>query len=75
MRLISRDEARKNGWRRYFTGQPCDAGHVAERFVADTRCVECEVIRNARRTLLRRTEGDVGTWRRRVMPGSTWRRS
>jgi hypothetical protein len=65
MRLISRDEARKHGWRRYFTGQPCNAGHVGERYTADATCVDCVLGAAARRRALRST-GDHGfRWARR----------
>jgi 5-methylcytosine-specific restriction endonuclease McrA len=43
--IISRDAARAQGLKRYFTGAPCRNGHVAERYVCDTRCVECEIKR------------------------------
>jgi hypothetical protein len=39
--IISRDEARAVGLKRYFTGKPCKYGHVAERWVANHECVEC----------------------------------
>lgn len=40
--VISREAAKAQGLKRYFTGEPCRNGHVAERYVCDTRCVECE---------------------------------
>lgn len=39
--VITRAEARARGLRRYFTGQPCENGHVAERLVRGTECVAC----------------------------------
>lgn len=39
--VISRDEARAAGAIRYFTGQPCKHGHMAERYVTNTTCVTC----------------------------------
>ena len=39
--LISRDEAREHGLKRYRDGTACKHGHYAERSVADKRCVEC----------------------------------
>lgn len=35
---------------RYFTGKPCTNGHVAERYVANDACVECnrEAVRRYR---------------------------
>ena len=42
IRRISREVAKAQGLKRYFTGYPCSRGHVAERFVADGRCVQCK---------------------------------
>ena len=39
--IISREEARAKGLKRYFTGEPCKHGHVAERRVCTTQCLEC----------------------------------
>lgn len=47
MDLISREEAREKGLKRYYTGKPCRSGHVSERYVAGGACVECDV-RNQR---------------------------
>lgn len=41
--VISRDEARRRGLKRYFTGEPCKRGHVAERQVANGACLRCKV--------------------------------
>ena len=41
-RIISRDEARALGLKRYFTGKPCKHGHVAEHYVSSCGCVECD---------------------------------
>lgn len=41
MKLISRAEAKAQGLKRYFTGEPCANGHVAERFVNNYGCREC----------------------------------
>ena len=38
---MTRAEARAQGLKRYFTGQPCARGHVAERFVAGNKCHSC----------------------------------
>src|SRR6516225_9479147 len=42
-RIISRAEARALGLKRFFTGKPCKHGHVAERHVSTSACVECEL--------------------------------
>jgi hypothetical protein len=39
--VIAREEAGAAGYKRYFTGVPCMRGHVAERLVTNTRCVQC----------------------------------
>lgn len=39
---MSRAEAMVSGLSRYFTGEPCKRGHVAERSVSTRACAECE---------------------------------
>lgn len=39
--IITRSEAKILGRPRYFTGQPCKHGHIAERNTKDRCCVEC----------------------------------
>lgn len=46
MIIISRTDAKNSGLKRYFTGQPCSRGHVAERTVCDHACVECGRIKS-----------------------------
>ena len=41
MQVISRTEAKAKGLRFYFTGKPCKHGHLAERVVYNSTCVEC----------------------------------
>lgn len=41
MEIITREAARAAGLKRFFTGKPCRHGHVAERYVSGTACVEC----------------------------------
>jgi hypothetical protein len=38
---ISRDVARAQGAKRFFTGKPCKHGHVSARMVSSQQCVEC----------------------------------
>lgn len=47
--LISREGALAQGLKRYFTGDPCKRGHVAERFVANNYCVQCAQITERKR--------------------------
>jgi hypothetical protein len=42
MEPISRKEAATKGLKKYYTGQPCKAGHVTERYVRNWACVICE---------------------------------
>jgi 5-methylcytosine-specific restriction endonuclease McrA len=41
MTIIMRTAAKLSGLKRYFTGEPCAYGHIAERRVSDYGCVEC----------------------------------
>jgi hypothetical protein len=36
-----RSQAKAQGLKRYFTGEPCRNGHVVERYVSNGACVEC----------------------------------
>lgn len=44
MDIIQRENARQRGLQRYFTGKPCNHGHLCERYVSNTHCVECKRI-------------------------------
>jgi len=46
MKLLTKEEARKIGSKRYFTGIPCKRGHVVERTTGDGSCVECTRLRS-----------------------------
>lgn len=41
MEIISKKEAIKKGLSRYFTGKPCKNGHISERNVLRSDCLEC----------------------------------
>ena len=45
--VISRADAREQGLKRYFTGEPCKHGHVDARFVYNKRCAECNRVAQA----------------------------
>lgn len=49
MRLIPKQEAKRQRLKRYFTGKPCKHGHVSERWVSTGICVECSFLRNHQR--------------------------
>ena len=38
--IISREEAKALGLKRYFTGEPCKRGHIAERTIRGA-CTKC----------------------------------
>lgn len=39
--LISRREAWQLGHKRYFTGKPCQQGHITQRYVSSGACLDC----------------------------------
>ena len=39
--MISRQDAKDRGYKRYFLNTPCLHGHVSERMVSNKGCVEC----------------------------------
>ena len=41
MNLIDRADAQRLGMKRYFTGRPCNHGHIAERSTTTRHCVIC----------------------------------
>jgi hypothetical protein len=40
--IISRKEAKARGLTHYFTGKPCNNGHIAKRYASDRHCFDCE---------------------------------
>jgi len=46
--IISRDEARKRGLTRYFTGKECKRGHISERRCGNGYCLKCDSENNDR---------------------------
>lgn len=43
--LIGREEARDLHLKRYFTGEACEHGHLAKRYISNDFCVECVRLR------------------------------
>ena len=39
--LITRKKAKANGLKLYFTGKPCERGHIAERTYPNSECLKC----------------------------------
>jgi hypothetical protein len=46
MEIISRADALAQGLKRYYTGEPCRHGHIAEHYVGRA-CTECIAFRSA----------------------------
>lgn len=44
MNIITREQAKDLGLKRYYTGQECSKGHLCERYVNNRKCVECQNI-------------------------------
>lgn len=42
--MVSLKDARAAGLKRYFTGQPCKHGHIAERLVSTRKCCQCNAM-------------------------------
>jgi hypothetical protein len=42
--IITRAEAMAQGRKRYFSGRPCQAGHLAERYCSTHSCVACAAL-------------------------------
>jgi endogenous inhibitor of DNA gyrase (YacG/DUF329 family) len=49
MKLISREKAIEKGLPRYFTGKPCNYGHISEYYVSCSRCCKCQKSWNSKR--------------------------
>lgn len=43
--IVTYSQARAVGYKRYFDGQPCRAGHIAEHFTKNFSCTICSEIR------------------------------
>jgi hypothetical protein len=42
VKIITKQEAKSKGLKRFFTGRPCKKGHISERLVSTHDCVECK---------------------------------
>jgi hypothetical protein len=60
METLSRKEATSRGLQRYFTGVPCNHGHVAERYTSTRNCLACQKIHDKGRH--RATPGYQKKW-------------
>lgn len=67
--ILDRKAAREAGLKRYFIGQPCANGHIAERFVSTNYCLECaREYRRRNRQEINKREGEVVKRRRAENP-------
>jgi len=39
IKLISKNEAKAKGLKKYYTGIPCKEGHLSERYVSSSNCM------------------------------------
>jgi hypothetical protein len=68
--VIGRSDAMAAGLNRYFTGQPCKNGHVAERLVSNWTCLDCQLM-----NLSKARERDPQRFKEYSrQTGSRWRR-
>jgi hypothetical protein len=54
--IITRQEALKRGLSKYFSGEPCVHGHLAERWTRNYYCVECKRIQKNKQREKQRQE-------------------
>jgi 5-methylcytosine-specific restriction endonuclease McrA len=57
--IVLRAEARAQGSTRYFTGEPCKHGHIAERKTSNMECVECARVSSYRHYLTNKVRIDA----------------
>lgn len=62
---ITRDSARAQGLKRFWTGVPCEFGHDSERYVSSGGCIDCLNMRTNRARKEKRKDGK-GRTRARV---------
>lgn len=60
---IDRQTAKSLGLKRYFTGNPCKKGHVAERWVSSLTCIECALRRHRTPEYLEYVQPVAEAWR------------
>lgn len=49
--FVSKEFAKNNNLKKYFTGSPCINGHYSERYLRNSQCTECVRIQKKRRRL------------------------
>jgi hypothetical protein len=71
--IITRADALAQGRKRYFSGRPCLAGHVAERYCSTHSCVVCA--HDAAAAWRRRQQRDNAAYRARRIAQQRARRA
>lgn len=66
--IITREQARERGIKRYFTGDPCPRGHICERWASNAKCVECSHEEHAYRREL--TKANLAAIEQPTIPGA-----
>lgn len=59
---IDRNQASERGLPRFYTGDPCNQGHICERLVSSGRCVDCLTAKRQRY----RSENPEKSWKSAV---------
>ena len=62
MKEITREQAKHEGMKRYFTGKPCKRGHVCERETSSGMCVECKKIQRSSTEYKKKAREQQGRW-------------
>jgi Recombination endonuclease VII len=65
-RLIDRETARLSELTHFFTGEPCDHGHVGLRYTSNGICVQCHTISRREYQDRRRAERDIAIAQRQT---------
>lgn len=53
LHTVTRAEAAAGGLLRFYTGRPCRAGHLSERYLSNRQCVVCNGLKSRHREHLR----------------------
>jgi hypothetical protein len=73
--IVTRDTAKAQGLTRFFTGETCRAGHIAQRMVSNRVCCTCLAARTRARdaTPEHRAKGNANRRKRRAEDPETYR--
>jgi hypothetical protein len=45
---MEHQEAKRHGYKHYFTGRPCKKGHISKRYTSTRQCFDCQHIRSTK---------------------------